>query len=351
MKKRISKVISVLNGDQAYYISDPSDVFYLSGYRGTFGKIICRHKRAYFVTDPRYKGLVEKLGLSGTFEVIITKNFRQDLRIIFKGAPETLLNKNTLLADYLLVKELSLNVVFDNTVRDLRMIKDPAEINLIKKAVSINEKAIQHIQSLLKPGISENDLSAEFEYYIRKEGADSQSFPPIIAFNENAAVPHHGTSQSKLKNNTLVLIDSGVRYKGYCSDLTRVMAFGIIGARLKDIQKQYKSVQNAKKAGVGCYKDGVIIKEADRQAREYLGGLGLDRYFTHSLGHSIGIDVHEPPGVSQKEELKFEPGMVFSCEPGVYFDGKYGIRIEDDYLITDTAPIKLGKLSDSLIIV
>jgi Xaa-Pro aminopeptidase len=205
--------------------------------------------------------------------------------------------------------------------------------------------------SRLKEGVTEKDLSAEFEYYVRKAGAEGVSFSTIIAFNENAAVPHHGTSDTKLKPGSMVLMDSGVRYKGYCSDLTRVMAFGIIKNRFKDLQNHYNIVQNAKKTGVEYYKAGNIIKEADKKAREYLAEQGLEQYFTHSLGHSLGIDIHEPPGVSHKEELKFEPGMVLTCEPGLYFTGKYGIRIEDDYLITDNTPQKLGKLSDSLIIV
>ncbi len=350
IKKRINKILKSLSRGQAYYISDPSDVFYLTGFSGTFGKIVVKEKKAYFLTDPRYDGFVRKLGIEGSYEVIITKNFRSDLKQLIKGCPEALLSKNIPLSDYLMIKDLCLNISTDEIVRDMRMIKEPYEIKLMEKAVSINEKAILHTASLLKTGVTEKDLSNEFEYFARKCGADGCSFPSIIAFNENGAVPHHGTSSKKLTKGSVVLMDCGVKYRGYCSDLTRVMAFGIIGTRLKDIQKHYKIVQNAKKAGVGYYKAGNIIKEADRQARDFLAEAGLGAYFTHSLGHSLGIDVHEPPSVNSKEELKFEPGMVFSCEPGIYFEGKYGIRIEDDYLITDIGPVKLGKLSDSLMI-
>ena len=349
MNPRTYRVSSILKKKQAYYISNPSDVFYLSGFTGTFGKIVVFPGRAVFMTDPRYEGMVLKSKIASDFEIIIVKNFHADLTLLIKKN-EVLLNKNIPLSEYLMISENCLKTRLDLTVSLLRMIKDKEEIDTIKKSVAIAEKAMKHTEKILKIGITEKDLSLEFDYFSRKQGADCLSFSPIIAFNENGAVPHHATSSRKLKANTLVLVDAGVKYKGYASDLTRVFAFGIIKTRLGQIQKHYESVRKAKETGLLSYKPGIIIKEADLAARKSLAADGLDRYFTHSLGHGLGLDVHEPPSVNPKEELKFEKGMVFSCEPGVYFDGNYGIRIEDDYLITDKGAIKLGDFDDSLII-
>jgi Xaa-Pro aminopeptidase len=231
------------------------------------------------------------------------------------------------------------------------MIKIPAEIENIRKAAIINEKAINHLVKYMKAGVTESDLSAEFEYYIKCNGAESTSFSSIIAFNENSAIPHSIASNNKLKTGSLILLDTGVKYSGYCSDLTRVVCFGIIDIRYKEILKNYNTVRKAKEIGVSYYIEGGLIKKAELKVREYLTKYGLEQYFTHSLGHSIGIDVHEPPSVNTKEKNRFKNGMVFTCEPGVYFPNKYGIRIEDDYLITKKGAVKLNGTSDALITV
>ena len=349
MNLRTSNIAGTLKKKQAYYVSDPSDVFYLSGYSGTFGKIFIFKDSAIFMTDPRYEGMVKGSALEADFEICITRNFFSDLARIIKNM-EILLNKNIPLSEYLHITGNCPKVTIDQAISFLRMKKDLWEISLIKKSVAITEKAMKHIAKILKAGITEKDLSLEFDYYSRKQGADGLSFSPIVAFNENGAVPHHATSSKKLKPNTLVLVDAGVKYKGYASDLTRVFAFGIIHPLLKQIEKYCGSVLKAKQTALLSYKPGIIIKEADLAARNSLALDGLDKYFTHSLGHGMGLDVHEIPSVNPKEGLKFEKGMVLSCKPGVYFEGKYGIRIEDDYLITDKGAEKLGEFSDSLVI-
>ncbi|MGD0565822.1 MAG: Xaa-Pro peptidase family protein [Candidatus Goldiibacteriota bacterium] len=350
IKKRLSKLSSSIGPAGAFYISNPSDVFYLSGFRGTFGKIAAFKKKSYFITDSRYTGAVINSPIASNFEIVITRSLNESLGNILKKTAVIKCSKNIALQEYLALKKLGKKPLFDESVMGLRMIKDEGEVSLIKKAVSINESAILHLNSILKPGVTEDDLSAEFDYYIRKHGADSSSFSSIIAFGPNGAVPHHGTSSKKLKVNNLVLIDAGVRYKGYCSDLTRVIAFGIIKPRLMTIKNNYNLVQNAKKESLNFYKEGSLIREADLAARNYLDKYGLGGLFTHSLGHAIGIDVHEAPSINRNEKGSFKKGMVFSCEPGIYIDRNYGIRIEDDYLITENGPEKLGKLSDSLII-
>jgi Xaa-Pro aminopeptidase len=349
IKKRTEKFKAAAAGG-AGYISDPSDVFYLSGYTGTFGKIVRAGKKLYFITDTRYEGALTGSAIDGPFEIIITRSLKETLNLLYKNFRTVQCPKNIPLREYLMLMELGKKVLFDETLAGLRMLKDAEEITLIKKAAAINEKAILHLNSILKPGISEADLSVEFDYYIRKHGAEGPSFSSIIAFGPNSAVPHHGISPRKLKVNNIVLIDAGVKYMGYCSDLTRIIAFGIIKPHLRTVQYNYNLVQNAKKEALGFYKEGGLISDADLAARKWLAKYGMEGLFTHSLGHGIGIDVHEAPSFNRIETGRFKKGMVFSCEPGIYMDKKYGIRIEDDYLITDNGPEKLGKLSDSLII-
>jgi Xaa-Pro aminopeptidase len=350
MKTRVESLMSLCGKNSAFYISGASDIFYLSGFSGTFAKIIMNKKNAFFMTDPRYAGAAQKLKIDSAFRVIVTRDPKQDTKKLLSGFDTILLDRNTGLQEYLFLKTMGKTLKFDDRLASMRMIKNAAEISLIKKAVSINEAGIRRVASILKPGVSEKDLALEFEYHTRKLGADSVSFPPIIAFNANSAVPHHATSAARLRKNTFILIDSGVKYRGYCSDLTRCVCFGIIEPRLKGIQKQYNIVRNARAAAVSAYKNGSLIRQADAKTRLFLRKNGLAARFTHSLGHGIGIDVHEPPFVNAREKIRFTPGMVATCEPGVYFEGRYGIRIEDDYLITRSGPEKLGRLSDALMI-
>ncbi len=351
MNARVKKIIKASGKKSAYFVSNPSDVFYLSGFSGTYGKILVARGRAFFLTDARYRGEAERLRLKKTFSVIITKNFKAGLKKLLSGIKKVMMGKSTLLQEFLFIKSLKKEIIMDSALEAMRMIKDKQEIRLIKKAVSINENGIRHVVSILKPGLTERDIALEFEYWVRKHGAGSVSFPPIVAFDSNSAVPHHATSEAKLRKNTFILIDCGVKYMGYCSDLTRCICFGIIQPRLKDIQKHYNIVLGAKKTGVLEYINGNKLRKADAKARICLKKQGnFDRFFTHSLGHGMGIDVHEQPAVNAKEKAKFKPGMVFSCEPGIYMKGKYGIRIEDDYLVAKKDAIKLGSLSDGLII-
>jgi Xaa-Pro aminopeptidase len=350
MISRIKKLSSSLKKENAFYVSGASDVFYLSGFSGTFGRIIAAPKKNYFLTDPRYRGEVVKSGIEKNFEIVITKNFALDLKKILSKTKTLFISRDIELPVYLSLKKFTRPEI-SRVLADLRMLKDDNEIMLIRKAISINESALRHIESVLKPGLTEKDLSLEFEYFARKNGADGLSFDPIIAFNAGSAVPHHKTSGTRLKKNTFILADTGVKYRGYCSDLTRCMCFGIIQTRLKGIQKHYNIVKSAKETGSGAYKNGSLISLADAKARIFLKKQGdFDKLFTHSLGHGLGIDVHEAPAVNAKEKTRFKPGMVVTCEPGIYMEGQYGIRLEDDYLVTEKGPEKLGKLSDGLII-
>lgn len=351
MNKRIEKLFTRLSRDSAYFISSASDVFYLTGFTGTFGKIIIRNKKAYFITDLRYAGAVAGLKLPAVFETVITKNFHVSLKKIFSGIRTLGLNRNSSLSEYLFLKTLKKRLEFRADVEALRMIKDMEEVRLIKKSVEITESGIRHILSRLKTGVSEKDLSIEFDFHTRKLGADGPSFPPIIAFGSNSAVPHHASSDAMLCKGDFILIDAGVKYRGYCSDLTRGACFGIIINHLRNVQKHYNIVRNAKAAGVLSYIKGQALRMADFKTRQYLEkNGGFERLFTHSLGHGIGLDIHEPPFVNSREKTNFSSGMVLSCEPGIYFNGRYGIRIEDDYLITGTGPERLGKMNDELII-
>lgn len=348
---RIEKLQAGLKNNQALYVSSASDIFYLSGFSGTFAKIIITRSKTFFLTDYRYKGVAEALSLSENYEVVITNKPVSDRDTILKGAKKVLHSPSVSLAEYNSLKKPSRLLCPSRSIAELREVKDEDEVALIKRSANITRLGIEHVASILKDGITEKELALEFEFFTRRNGADSVSFLPIIAFDENSAIPHHMPGERKLAKNSLVLMDCGVKYRGYCSDLTRVMAFCIMSTRLKDIKRHYNIVKTAKDRGVAFYENSLPIERADRQARAYLAKHGVEKFFTHSLGHGTGIDIHEPPFIRKAGEGRFKSGMVVTCEPGIYLEHSYGIRIEDDYLIGPNQAQKLSPMDDALIIV
>ena len=197
--------------------------------------------------------------------------------------------------------------------------------------------------------MTENEVAAELEYLMRKNGASGTSFDTIVAFGENSSVPHHETGLRKLNYGDIVLIDFGCKYNGYCSDCTRTFLFGD-DKKHDDFKSAYEKVLEAHLIAKQKITNDITGKQADAYARDCLKKYGLDKYFTHSLGHGIGINIHEFPAISPKSEDTLLNGMVFSDEPGVYFEGKFGIRIEDSVMLDCGKVVSLTDSDKNLII-
>lgn len=231
---------------------------------------------------------------------------------------------------------------------DLRLIKTSSEIESIKKACILGDKAYSHILKNLRIGITEKDIALELELYIRKEGHDI-SFPPVVAFEEHAAVPHHNTGNRKLKSNNLVLLDFGAKVENYCSDMTRVFFMGMASSEKR---KVYDTVVKAQQKAVKYIEDTLlegkkpIATIVDSTARDYTVSQGFPP-FNHS-SHGIGLEVHENPHVSSSQE-PLENGMIISIEPGIYLPDKFGVRIEDLFAIQDNKLIPLTHSPKKLI--
>lgn len=217
-------------------------------------------------------------------------------------------------------------------IKSLRTIKTEKQIKSIKKACEITEKAYYTAIKEIKLGITEIQLKDRLEELMLSMGAESIAFETIVAFNDNSAVPHHQTGDTQLTENSVVLVDMGCKINGYCSDLTRTAFFGTPSQKFLDC---YQAVLQANLKAEQEVCSGMSGKKADWFARECLKEKGLDKYFTHSLGHGIGMDIHEYIALSPKSKDILADGMVFSIEPGVYFDKEFGIRIEDTVVLVD----------------
>lgn len=315
---------------------------YLTGISTSFGYVLSDKNGTTFYTDPRY---LEAAASALRGSDINVKLYEGPLENILKPYSEVAIPvARTLFPDYTKLAEMNLKIV-DSTpaFTEAMSVKEANEIELIKGACNIADKAYIDLLGRIKEGMSENEVAAELEYLMRKLGASGTSFETIVAFGENSSVPHHETGNRKLKFGDIILIDFGCIYGGYCSDCTRTFLFGD-DKKHGEFKKMYEHVLKAHLLAKERITAGTTGREADGFARDYLREHNLDKYFTHSLGHGIGINVHEYPNLSPKSEAILKNNMVFSDEPGVYFEGKFGIRIEDTVSLKDG---KIVSLTDS----
>jgi len=215
-------------------------------------------------------------------------------------------------------------------IKEFRMIKKLDEFESIKRSCHIAAKAFGIIKPKIKEGVKEIEVARELEYIMQKLGAQTRSFETIVGFGPNAALPHHETSERKLKKNEVVLMDFGCVYKRYCSDMTRTFFYG---KSTGEFLKVYSIVEKAQKEGIKISKEGVLSKEVDRVARDIISENGYGQYFTHGTGHGVGLEIHEEPYLNTRSSVKLQKGMSVTIEPGIYLYGKFGVRIEDTIYI------------------
>lgn len=233
-------------------------------------------------------------------------------------------------------------VLGSQCVDDARMVKGPDELEWMRVSSRLNDQAIARTIESLREGMTEREVCALYEQNAKAAGGTTMSFPPLICFGANCAEPHHESDDTVLKRGDTVILDVGLMYRDYCSDMTRTVFFGEAG---EEQRKVYEVVLAANEAGRRAVRPGVPMKEFDRAAREVIEEAGYGPYFTHRTGHGIGLEVHEFPDNSAVSETVARPGMVFSVEPGVYLPGRFGVRVEDLIAVTEEGGETLNHLS------
>lgn len=315
----------------ALYITRPENVRYLTGFpHPEDAQVLITPEGAFLLTDPRYPEAERESRIPAR---VLKREERealfQDLRgrVGFEAEhlPYAALER---------LRELSPAewVPTKGVIERLRLKKSPEEVARIRQAQALAERALERALALLRPGVEEREVALEIEFFLRKEGAEGVAFPPIVASGARGALPHAGASEKRLEPGELITLDLGAKVAGYHSDMTRTVA---LGKPSPEMRRVYEAVQEALEVALQGLKPGRTGKEVDALAREALGRHGLDRYFVHSLGHGVGLAVHEGPGLSPYTEEVLEPGMVVTVEPGVYLPGVGGVRIEELVLITE----------------
>lgn len=338
------------NDLDAIIIGSPINRRYITGFTGTAGVALIGREESLFITDFRYTE--QATAQAKGFDVIehtqlIELEIRDQLKKM--NAKHVGFEKNH--TTYALFEQY--NEAFDvklvpisDIVENIRLYKTEDELAIMKQAAKIADDAFYHIQDYIKPGVKEIDISNELEFFMRKQGATSSSFDIIVASGNRSAMPHGVASTKEIQAGELVTLDYGALYDGYCSDITRTFAVGEISKQLTEI---YNTVLQAQLIGVKGIKPGMTGKEADDLTRDYIKEKGYGEYFGHSTGHGLGMEVHEGPGLSYRSNIKLEPGMVVTVEPGIYVPNVGGCRIEDDIVITETGNERLTTSPKELI--
>ncbi len=318
--------------------------FYLTGFQSSFGVVVADDNSVTFYTDARYLEAAQK-SLDGKGIAVAEYPRGTRLSDLLKGykslaVPFDRITANEYNSFVSAGYELSDSAA---AFKSAMAVKTEAEIANIRLACKATDEAFVELLPQIKEGMTENEVAALLEYLMRGHGASGTSFETICAFGANGSVPHHETGNTKLKFGDAVLIDFGCKINGYCSDCTRTFLFGDDGKH-GEFKELYDKVLTAHMLVKEQFTAGMTGKQGDAIARDYLKKYGLSQYFSHSLGHSLGINIHESPNLTPTDESVFSNGMVFSDEPGIYLAGKLGIRIEDTVTLKDG---KVVSLTDS----
>ena len=332
LKMRLSK-----EGFACLLVSHIPNIRYLTGFSGSAGVLCIGPNEAVFFTDGRYRDQAgEEIGAAA------------EIRIVERGAWQEAVETATELAgsngtvgfeaDYLSFSEgRSLaeegKVPLSGWVEELRVVKAPEEIDAIREAVRIAFDALEEVLARIRVGESELEIASNLERALRARGSEWHPFETIVAGGPRSGLPHARTTERKIVPGDLLLLDFGARVRGYCADVTRTV---VVGRRPDERQAEvYELVARAQREAISGLKAGVTGREVDGMARAVLEEAGWGDAFSHSLGHGLGLEVHEEPRLAKTSEAKLRSGSVVTVEPGLYWADWGGVRIEDDVLVLD----------------
>jgi Xaa-Pro aminopeptidase len=335
---RVRKSMSE-TGIQALLVSDPTNLGWLTGFTGTYGRALVTPDQALFVTDGRYtiqaNEEVKDMPSKSFAPPINGEDFLAEQvselgikNLAFDGQT-TLYSTWTTWSEKLAGVEL---VPSPDLFATLRLEKSEAEIAKVRRSCALADACFEHVLRLIQPGVTELDIALDIEFYFRRQGAEI-AFPSIVVSGERSARPHGKPSEKQLEIGDFVTMDFGAKLDGYCSDITRTVVVGEASARHKEV---YELVLEAQIEALHAIRAGVPAKEVDRVAREILDTRDLAKYFTHGLGHGLGRVVHDTGRLSAASTDTIAAGQIWTIEPGVYIPGFGGVRIEDDIVITET---------------
>lgn len=343
MRKEVEEKIFQSGEVEAVLLTSPANMRYVAGFTGE-GYVYLSKKQRVVVTDSRYtiaakaecQGFsVVEWGKEGYFVPLISC-IQKEKELSCLGIEDESMTLS-------LYRKLQKQLTKDDCgsvelkevgqkISELRQVKTREEQDILRQAEAIGDRAFAKVLPHLQPGVSEKQVAAWLEFYMKEEGAEGFSFDTIAASGEHSAMPHAVPTDKVLAEGDFLTMDFGCLYRGYCSDMTRTVVIGQASDKQREI---YDTVLRAQKTALRGIRPGMTGKEIDALARDVIVDAGYGEYFGHALGHSVGLEIHESPNFSAKEKTVIQPGMVITVEPGIYVEGIGGVRIEDVVIITE----------------
>ena len=336
--KNLEKYLTLLEGEaDGLLLTSRYSRFYGAEYDIAEGVAIVSKAGCRYFTDMRYIEAAQN-GIKG-FDVIETNRENPYNDLLNKAIADFGITTLGYEEGYLSVAEFldyekNLNaklVPMHDKIAGFRAVKEEWELDLMKKAQAITDKAFAEVITRLRPGMTELQLQAELIYCLYKNGGENLSFDPIVVSGPNTSLPHGVAGDRVLQEGDFITLDFGVLYGGYCSDMTRTVA---LGYATEEMRKVYETVLAAQAAGIAATRAGVLGRDIDAAARKVIEDAGYGPYFGHGYGHSLGLEVHESPSPNPRGNTVMEKNMIASAEPGIYLPGKFGVRIEDLVIFT-----------------
>lgn len=332
-------------GLDAFIVSSPFHIRYLTGFSGSNGLCVVGRSEAFFITDVRYthqaalevKSCKRIIGTAGLYEEVAGRKLLKGCKAVgFESDVVTY-------AQYRILRKHAARTSFVPTtdfVENIALVKEEEEVENIRAAVRISDRVFDDTLRSIRADATELDVAAEISYLHKKHGAERDAFDPIVASGERGALPHARATSKKIRNGELVTLDFGCTVRGYNSDITRTVAIGKVSGKARHI---YEVVLAAQREAIEAARGSMPAKDLDAVARQRIAKEGYGRRFIHSLGHGLGLQVHERPRVSFLSSEQLLPGSVITLEPGVYIPRFGGVRIEDDVLLTSEGCEVLSK--------
>ncbi len=352
-QKRLQQLCHILKEQhlESLLVAKPENVLYISGFSGGEGVLLITQQEAYLFSDSRY---IEQARQEAPFceFVLVKKYFTEALG---KVADEKGLQLMAFEKDHLTSQQWEqLRKTFSGKlqpvsglIEKLRLIKDESEIALLKEAGAITASAFRYILGELHPGQTEVEIAGMLEFFMRRQGSGPPAFETIVASGKRGALPHGTASAKKVGRGELITMDLGATYQGYAGDLTRTICLGTVSDRQQEI---YELVKEAQERGIKAVRAGVRAEEVDAVVRGFFEQHGYAEYFMHSLGHGVGLAVHEEPRLAPGQDTILQPGMVVTIEPGLYLPDWGGVRIEDTVLVKEDGCEILTPVTKNLIV-
>jgi Xaa-Pro aminopeptidase len=349
--RQLQERMAGANVDAFFTLAAPS-MRYLTGFTGEEGYLLALHDSMHLVVDGRFTTQAQE-ECPWVDVTLYTGHFSRSIANLLVAGHVHWLGFEKERVSFVQAEQMraafpSVTMVpTESVVEGMRIVKDGRELDMMRAAGRVADKAFNAMISQLKAGMTENEVAALLEYEMRKAGAQGTSFPTIVGSGSRGALPHGIASGKVTQSGEVIVIDFGVNYEGYMSDCTRTVA---LGEQPADVLGVYAKLRGAQQLGLDCIKAGVSSRSVDTAVRGKLEESGLAQYFTHGLGHGVGLEIHEAPRLSQGTDTVLEPGQVVTCEPGVYLPGRYGMRIEDSVIVTAAGFESLTELPKELVL-